>query len=102
MIGDGSLHGDQKGTRCGEFSQCRGCPRNCKRRIFRHMPLGISVLGRRRRVRTREPGDLPSAKPITTSYNDAEVSLDTNMTRRLAVDSGGAINPNVSYRINAT
>ena len=41
-------------------------------------------------------------KPITTPYNDAEVSLDTNMTRRLAVDSGGAINPNVSYRINAT
>src|SRR3954452_21502729 len=25
------------------------------------MPLGISVLGRRRRVTTREPGDLPSA-----------------------------------------
>jgi iron complex outermembrane recepter protein len=41
-------------------------------------------------------------KPITTPYNDAEVSLDSNMTRRLSVDSGGAINPNVSYRINAT
>jgi iron complex outermembrane receptor protein len=41
-------------------------------------------------------------KPITTPYNDAEMSLDTNMTRRLAVDSGGPINPNVSYRINAT
>jgi iron complex outermembrane recepter protein len=40
-------------------------------------------------------------KPVTTPYNDAEMSLDTNMTRRLAVDSGGAINPNVSYRINA-
>src|SRR5258707_9630864 len=25
------------------------------------MPLGISVLGRRRRVSTRKPGDLPSA-----------------------------------------
>src|ERR1700716_219109 len=25
------------------------------------MPLGISVLGRRRKVSTREPGDLPSA-----------------------------------------
>src|ERR1700759_1232427 len=25
------------------------------------MPLGISVLGRRRKVTTREPGDLPSA-----------------------------------------
>src|SRR5262249_31122060 len=41
-------------------------------------------------------------KPITTPTNAAEVSLDSNMTRRLAVDSGGPINPNVSYRINAT
>jgi iron complex outermembrane receptor protein len=41
-------------------------------------------------------------KPLTTPYNDAEVSLDTNMTRRLSVDSGGPINPNVSYRVNAT
>lgn len=40
-------------------------------------------------------------KPITTPHNEAEMSLDTNMTRRLAVDSGGPINPNVSYRINA-
>ena len=53
--------GDQKGMRCGEIPQFRGCPRNCKRQILRHMPLGISVLGRRRRVTTREPGDLPSA-----------------------------------------
>jgi hypothetical protein len=45
----------------GKFPLCRGCPRNCKRRILRHAPLGISVLGRRRRVTTREPGDLPSA-----------------------------------------
>ncbi|MGO4714163.1 TonB-dependent siderophore receptor [Bradyrhizobium sp. 2TAF24] len=41
-------------------------------------------------------------KPITTAHNEAEVSLDTNMTRRLAVDSGGPINPNVSYRVAAT
>jgi iron complex outermembrane recepter protein len=41
-------------------------------------------------------------KPITTAYNDAEVALDSNMTRRLSVDSGGAINPNVSYRLTAT
>jgi len=40
-------------------------------------------------------------KPITTPYNQAEMSLDTNLTRRLAVDSGGPINPDVSYRINA-
>ncbi|MBV8918472.1 TonB-dependent receptor plug domain-containing protein, partial [Bradyrhizobium sp.] len=41
-------------------------------------------------------------KPATTPYNDAELSFDSNMTRRLAVDSGGTINPSVSYRINAT
>jgi iron complex outermembrane receptor protein len=41
-------------------------------------------------------------KPTTTPYNDAELSFDTNATRRLAVDSSGPINPNVSYRINAT
>lgn len=41
-------------------------------------------------------------KPLATPYNEAEVSLDSNMTRRLAVDSGGSINPNVSYRVNAT
>jgi iron complex outermembrane receptor protein len=40
-------------------------------------------------------------KPITTPYNQAEMSLDTNLTRRLAVDSGGPINPDVSYRVNA-
>ncbi|WP_245474519.1 TonB-dependent siderophore receptor [Bradyrhizobium sp. Leo121] len=40
-------------------------------------------------------------KPVTTPYNDAEISLDTNTTRRIAVDSGGPINPNVSYRVNA-
>ncbi|MBR1217681.1 TonB-dependent siderophore receptor [Bradyrhizobium sp. U87765 SZCCT0131] len=40
-------------------------------------------------------------KPITTAHNEAEISLDTNMTRRLAVDSGGPINPNVSYRVTA-
>ncbi|WFU44965.1 TonB-dependent receptor [Bradyrhizobium sp. CB82] len=41
-------------------------------------------------------------KPITTTYNDAEASLDSNMARRLAVDSGGAIDPNISYRLTAT
>jgi hypothetical protein len=45
----------------GVCPQCRGCPRNCKRRILRHEPLGISVPGRRCKVLTREPGDLPSA-----------------------------------------
>ncbi|MCA6124875.1 TonB-dependent receptor [Bradyrhizobium sp. WSM 1704] len=41
-------------------------------------------------------------KPLDTPYNQAAVTLDSNMTKRLAVDSTGPINPNVSYRINAT
>lgn len=41
-------------------------------------------------------------KPTTTPYNDAEMSFDTDATRRVSVDSGGPINPNVSYRLNAT
>ena len=41
-------------------------------------------------------------KPTTTPTNDAEMSFDTNATRRVAVDSGGPINPNVSYRLTAT
>ncbi|MEN3349612.1 MAG: iron complex outerrane recepter protein [Bradyrhizobium sp.] len=41
-------------------------------------------------------------KPLNTPYNEAAVSLDSNMTKRLSVDSTGPINPNVSYRINAT
>lgn len=41
---------------------------------------------------------LPSWVPI----NQAEISLDSNMMRRIAVDSGGPINENVAYRITAT
>lgn len=42
-----------------------------------------------------------SKKPLDVARNEAEISLDTNMSRRLAVDSGGPINPNVSYRLAA-
>ncbi|MCG6204698.1 TonB-dependent siderophore receptor [Rhodopseudomonas sp. HC1] len=42
-----------------------------------------------------------SKKPLWLPRNEAEISLDTNLTRRLAVDSGGPINPNVSYRLAA-
>jgi len=42
-----------------------------------------------------------SKMPLTTQRNEAEVSLDTNLTRRLAVDSGGPINKDVSYRVTA-
>lgn len=42
-----------------------------------------------------------SKMPPTTPRNEAEISLDTNMTRRLAVDSGGPINQDVSYRVTA-
>lgn len=43
-----------------------------------------------------------SKLPLWVPRNQAEISLDSNMTRRLAVDSGGPINPNVSYRVTAT
>ena len=42
-----------------------------------------------------------SKMPLTTQRNEAEVSLDSNLTRRLAVDSGGPINKDVSYRVTA-
>ncbi|ABD04814.1 TonB-dependent siderophore receptor [Rhodopseudomonas palustris HaA2] len=41
-------------------------------------------------------------QPLDVQRNQAEVSLDTNLTRRIAVDSGGPINKDVSYRITAT
>jgi iron complex outermembrane recepter protein len=42
-----------------------------------------------------------SKMPLTTPRNEAEVSVDSNLTRRLAVDSGGPINKDVSYRVTA-
>ena len=43
-----------------------------------------------------------SKLPTWIPFNQAEISLDTNMTKRIAVDSGGAISDNVAYRITAT
>lgn len=42
-----------------------------------------------------------SKMPLTVQRGEAEVSVDSNLTRRLAVDSGGPINKDVSYRITA-
>ena len=42
-----------------------------------------------------------SKMPLTVRRNEAEVSVDSNMTKRLAVDSGGPINKDVSYRVTA-
>jgi iron complex outermembrane receptor protein len=42
-----------------------------------------------------------SKMPLTVQRNEAEVSLDSNMTKRLAVDSGGPINKDISYRVTA-
>ena len=42
-----------------------------------------------------------SKMPLSTPRNEAEVSVDSNLTRRLAVDSGGPINKDVSYRVTA-
>ena len=42
-------------------------------------------------------------KPITEGlFNEAQVFFDSNLTRRLSVDSGGAINRAISYRLNAS
>jgi iron complex outermembrane receptor protein len=41
-------------------------------------------------------------KPLPVARNEAEVSFDTNMTRRLAIDSGGPVTKDVSYRFAAT
>jgi iron complex outermembrane receptor protein len=43
-----------------------------------------------------------SKLPTWIPTNQAEISLDTNMTKRIAVDSGGPVNENVAYRITAT
>ena len=42
-----------------------------------------------------------SKMPLQVQRNEAEVSVDTNLTKRLAVDSGGPINKDVSYRVTA-
>lgn len=42
-----------------------------------------------------------SKMPLTVQRNEAEVSVDSNLTRRLAVDSGGPITKDVSYRVTA-
>ena len=43
-----------------------------------------------------------SKLPTWVPFNQAEISLDSNMTRRIAVDSGGPVSKDVAYRITAT
>ena len=45
--------------------------------------------------------NIVSKLPLWVPRNEAEVSLDSNMTRRIAVDSGGPVSKNVAYRITA-
>ncbi|MCA6111255.1 TonB-dependent siderophore receptor [Bradyrhizobium sp. CNPSo 4026] len=42
-----------------------------------------------------------SKLPLWVPRNQAEISFDTNMRRRLAVDSGGPVGKDVAYRITA-
>jgi iron complex outermembrane receptor protein len=42
-----------------------------------------------------------SKLPLWVPRNQAEISLDTNMERRIAVDSGGPVSKDVAYRITA-
>lgn len=46
--------------------------------------------------------NIVSKLPLWVPRNQAEVSLDSNMTRRIAVDSGGPVSKDVAYRITAT
>jgi len=43
-----------------------------------------------------------SKLPLWVPRNQAEISLDSNMTRRIAVDSGGPVSKDVAYRITAS
>lgn len=43
-----------------------------------------------------------SKMPLPVQRNAAEVSFDSNMTRRIAVDSGGPVGKDAAYRITAT
>src|SRR3569833_2554112 len=43
-----------------------------------------------------------SKMPLWDQGNQAEESFDCNMTRRIAVDSGGPVYKYVAYRISAT
>ncbi|WP_407155495.1 TonB-dependent siderophore receptor [Bradyrhizobium sp. STM 3557] len=43
-----------------------------------------------------------SKMPLWVQSNQAEMSFDSNMTRRIAVDSGGPVNKDVAYRVTAT
>ncbi|KRR11241.1 TonB-dependent receptor [Bradyrhizobium jicamae] len=43
-----------------------------------------------------------SKLPLWVPRNQAEVSLDSNMARRIAVDSGGPVSKDVAYRITAS
>src|ERR1700712_3979645 len=59
---DGSLVWGSKGNAVrGCFPSAPPAPAAVSGESFVIKPLGISVLGRRRKVSTREPGDLPSA-----------------------------------------
>jgi hypothetical protein len=63
---DGSPDWDQKGTQCGRaIAQRCGCPRNCKRRIFRHRATGISGPGK------AAEGDDPRARRPAVSSGHA-------------------------------
>ncbi|KZD21040.1 TonB-dependent siderophore receptor [Tardiphaga robiniae] len=43
-----------------------------------------------------------SKLPLWVPRNQAEISLDSNMTRRIALDSGGPVSKDVAYRIAVT
>jgi hypothetical protein len=58
---DGSPHGDSQGNAVREFSNAAAAPATVSDESFVICHWEVSVLGRRRKVTTRKPGDLPSA-----------------------------------------
>ena len=63
-IDDGGSRKGSKGNavRVLRRTLCRGCPRNCERRVFgRHDHWDLKILGRWPKAATREPGHLPPA-----------------------------------------
>ena len=65
---EGTTYGFRDGSHWGSKGNAvristirsRGCPRNCKRRCFRHYATGNHAPGKATEAVSREPGDLPS------------------------------------------
>src|SRR5262249_28421873 len=71
-----------------------GCPRNCDRRVLCPVATEESPREGGRRIRTREPGDLPRAVVLFSVGGRRGLAGDTALTARGAVH-GGAVSKNL-------